>query len=176
MKSKLVLLLTILVCFILQGTVLQVVAVGEITPNLLLILCVSMGLMRGKKSGLFTGFFCGLLYDLFYSPLLGFYALLYMYVGFLSGYCCKVYYDDDVKVPLLLVAGGDFLFGVAVYILQFLLRGRTDFLFYLSRIIIPEILYTLLLTAIIYRIFYKINYRFMRVKRTKERDSLWLEK
>lgn len=56
MKSKIVLFFTIIVCFLLQSTLLQKIAIGSITPNLLLILCVSMGLMRGRKSGLWTGF------------------------------------------------------------------------------------------------------------------------
>ena len=66
MKSKLVLFFTIIVCFLLQSTVLHSVSIGSITPNLLLILCSSMGLMRGRKSGMWTGFFCGLLTDLFF--------------------------------------------------------------------------------------------------------------
>ena len=52
MKSKIVLFLTIITCFLLQSTVLHKISIGSITPNLLLILCVSMGLMRGRKSGM----------------------------------------------------------------------------------------------------------------------------
>ena len=94
MKSKIVLFFTIIVCFLMQSTVLHLISIGSITPNLLLILCVSMGLMRGRKSGLWTGFFCGLLVDLFYGSVFGFYALIYMYAGFLSGYAFRIYYDD----------------------------------------------------------------------------------
>lgn len=175
MKSKLLLFLTILACFLLQCTVLKSWAIANITPNLLLILCVSMGLMRGKKSGLFVGFFSGLLVDLFYGTLLGFYALLYMYIGYLAGFFYKIYYDNSIKVPVILVAGGDTLFGVAVYGLQFLLRGRTSFFYYVSRIMIPEILVTVVLTVLVYRLFYQLNHRYMRVQR-KERVSLWLVK
>ena len=84
MKSKIVLFFTIIICFLMQSTVLHLISIGSITPNLLLILCVSMGLMRGRKSGLWTGFFCGLLVDLFYGSVFGFYALIYMYAGFFS--------------------------------------------------------------------------------------------
>ena len=31
-----------------------------------------------------------------------FYALIYMYVGFFSGYAFRIYYDDDIKVPIML--------------------------------------------------------------------------
>lgn len=175
MKSKIILFFTIIVCFLMQCTVMHVISIGSITPNLLLILCVSMGLMRGRKSGLWIGFFSGLLIDLFYGSLFGFYALIYMYVGFLSGYACRIYYDDDVKVPVCLVAGLDFLYNICVYGLQFLLRGRLGFLTYLSRIIIPEVFYTAFLTLLVYRIFYKLNYRFMAITR-KESESIWVLK
>ena len=161
MKSKIVLFFTIIVCFLMQSTVLHLISIGSITPNLLLILCVSMGLMRGRKSGLWTGFFCGLLVDLFYGSVFGFYALIYMYAGFLSGYAFRIYYDDDIKVPMLLTAIMDFLYNLAVYALQFLLRGRLGLGVYFTRIIVPEIFYTVFLTMIVYRVFHYVNYHFM---------------
>ena len=72
MKNKIVLFITIVVCFLLQCTVMDYISIGSITPNLPLILCVSMGLMRGRKAGLWTGFFSGLFIDLFYGSLFGF--------------------------------------------------------------------------------------------------------
>ena len=44
--------LVILVCFILQSTVFQGLSIGSIVPNLLLIVTVSFGFMRGKLFGL----------------------------------------------------------------------------------------------------------------------------
>ena len=175
MKNKVILALLILICFLLQCTVLHLFAIGSITPNLLLILCVSIGLMKGKTRGMWVGFFSGLLIDLFYSSLFGFYALIYMYLGYLSGYACKIYYDDDVKVAVLLVTAADFFYGIAVYILQFLLRGRMGFWTYLYRIILPEIFYTAFLTLMVYKIFYYINYHFMNIIR-KESESIWVLK
>ena len=175
MKSKIVLFFTIIVCFLLQSTLLQKIAIGSITPNLLLILCVSMGLMRGRKSGLWTGFFSGLLVDLFYGSVFGFYALIYMYAGFFSGYAFRIYYDDDIKVPIMLTVIMDTFYNLAVYGLQFLLRGRLGLGTYFTRIIVPEVFYTVFLTVIVYRIFRYINYHFMSATR-KESESIWVLK
>ena len=175
MKSKIVLFFTIILSFLLQSTLLQKIAIGSITPNLLLILCVSMGLMRGRKSGLWTGFFSGLLVDLFYGSVFGFYALIYMYAGFFSGYAFRIYYDDDIKVPMALTAIMDLFYNLTVYGLQFFLRGRLGLFTYLYRIIIPEIFYTVFLTMIVYKFFYYINHRFMSATR-KERESIWVLK
>ncbi len=57
MKGKIVYFLTIVICFLLQCTVMDLISIGSVTPNLMLVFCVSMGLMRGRKSGLWAGFF-----------------------------------------------------------------------------------------------------------------------
>lgn len=175
MKSKIVMAITIILCFLVQSTILTKIAVGAVTPNLMLVLCVSMGLMRGRKSGLWTGFFSGLLIDLFYGSLFGFNALLYMYIGFISGYAHRIYYDDNIRVPIFLTAGCDFVYSIAVYGLQFLLRGRLGLGIYLYRIILPEIVYTVIICILVYKIFYFLNYRFMNITR-KESESIWVLK
>lgn len=158
MRRKVILAVLILLTFILQGTIFQTLSIASIAPNLLLILTVSFGFMRGKREGLIMGFFSGLLVDIFYGNMVGFYALLYMYIGFFNGFLYKVFYDEDIKVPMVLVAVSDLAYGVIVYGLQFLLRGRLDFFGYLRHIIFPEMVYTVLLTVIFYRIFYKLNH------------------
>ena len=104
MRRKITLAFLILAAFLLQTTVFQYFQIASVTPNLLLILTSAFGLMRGKKEGLMVGFFSGLMIDLFYGSLFGFYALLYMYIGYLNGFFCKVFYDDDIKVHIVLVA------------------------------------------------------------------------
>ena len=106
----------------------------------------------------------------------GFYALIYMYIGFLSGYAHRICYDDDIKVPVMLAGVGDLLYGLSVYALQFLLRGRLGLGTYLYRIILPEIFYTVILTLVVYRVFHYINYHFMNNPSMKESESIWVLK
>ena len=165
----------IILLFLLQTTVFPQIAFLSVVPNLLLFLTVSCGFVNGKKSGLFTGFFCGLLIDIFYSNLFGFYALVYMFIGYLNGLLYNIYYDDDVKVPMVLVAISDLVYGCLIYGTQFLLRGRIDFLYYLQHIIIPEVVLTTLMTLLLYRIFYTLNQR-VSDSREGEKDLPWLGK
>ena len=79
MRRKQTMAILILVSIILQSTVCQMISIASIKPNLLIILTVSFGLMRGKKSGMLTGFFCGLLTDIFFNSIIGFNALIYLY-------------------------------------------------------------------------------------------------
>ena len=68
-----------------QCTVFRALAFGGIVPNLLIVLTASFGFMRGEKNGLLIGFFSGLLVDIFFGSVIGFYALVYMYIGYANG-------------------------------------------------------------------------------------------
>lgn len=159
MRRKIVMIVMIIICFILQCSVFPAISIASVKPNLLLILPVAFGLMRGKREGMFMGFFGGLLMDLFFSNVIGFHALVYTYIGYLNGYCYRIFYDDDVKMPILLVTLSDLAYGLAMYGAQFLMRGRIEFFYYFKRIIIPEILFTVLVTMVIYRFLLGINRR-----------------
>ncbi|MCD7833528.1 MAG: rod shape-determining protein MreD [Lachnospiraceae bacterium] len=159
MKRKLIIALLIVICVLLQASVCPMIAIGEIKPNLLIILTVSFGLMRGRREGMLIGFFCGLLTDLFFESTIGFNALIYLWVGYFGGYFYRIFYDDDIKTPLLLISVCDLAYGIVQYIFRFLMRGRLHFFFYLGRIILPEVIYTLILTIVCYQIFYRINRR-----------------
>ena len=57
MRRKIVLFIIIAICFLLQTTVFRALTFANIGPNLLIIVVSSFGLMRGKKEGLWVGFF-----------------------------------------------------------------------------------------------------------------------
>ena len=88
----------------------QTLALASIAPNLMIILTASFGFMRGKKSGMFVGFFCGLFMDVFSGNLIGFYALLYMVIGYLNGFFRRLFYAEDIKLPLILISGSEFVY------------------------------------------------------------------
>lgn len=175
MKRKITLAILIFVCFLLQTTVFRSLEMGQVAPNLLIILTISFGFMQGKKEGLMVGFFSGLLIDIFHGDILGFYAMLYMYIGYLSGFFCKIFFEDDIKVSVVMVAVGDFLLNFAIFILRFLFRGRIDLYSYLKMVILPEIVYTVLLSVLLYRLFYWINKRLVTGE-MRGTSALWLRK
>lgn len=149
----------ILISFILQCSVFPHFSLGGITPNLMIILTASFGFMRGEKAGLLMGFFCGLLCDVFYGNFLGFYALIFMYIGFVNGKFCSLFFPEDIKLPIALIIISDFTYGIIYYILMFMLRGKFSVWYYLTHIIIPEALYTIIVTLFIYPIILKIHQR-----------------
>ena len=90
MRRKIVVMVIVIICFVLQCTLFKALSIASISPNLLIIVTSSFGFMRGKKDGLLIGFFCGLLTDIFYGGTLGFYAMIYMYLGYINGFFRKI--------------------------------------------------------------------------------------
>jgi len=117
----------------------------------------SFGFMRGKKEGMMVGFISGLFVDIMFNDLIGFYALIYMVLGYANGFFRKIFYDDDIKLPLILIAASDFLYGNIVCIFMFVMRSKFRYLYYLKSVIIPELIYTILVTIILYQIILNIN-------------------
>ncbi|MCR4689978.1 MAG: rod shape-determining protein MreD [Lachnospiraceae bacterium] len=150
MKRNIFLVFAVLVSFVLQTTVGKWIAFGGISPNLLIIVVAASGFMCGPYCGMFAGFGAGLLYDLYYGDLLGYYALIFMYIGYMNGGFKQIFFKEDIKLPLILIMVSDFLYGIVCFVLQFLLRGRFHFPHYMMYVIIPEMVYTVLLTMILY--------------------------
>lgn len=160
MKRLIVYILEIIICYVLQSAMFHYLALANIMPNLLLILVVSTAYMRGKMPGMMLGLFSGLLVDLMSgSSVIGLCTLFYMLIGYVVGMTNRFYSNDDYTLPIILVAISDFFYGFFYYIFEFLLRGRLNFLFYLRRLILPEIIYTIAVSVFLYKLLHMINNR-----------------
>ena len=165
MRRKIVLAITIIVCFLLQCTVFKALAIASISPNLLIVVVASFGFMRGKKEGLFVGFFSGLLLDVMFGSVIGFYALIYMYIGYMNGFFKRIFFPDEVKLPLALIAVNDFFCNLLIYFSLFWFRGRFSFGYYLFHTILPELVYTMIVSVLLYFILLKVNEKLEAIER-----------
>ncbi len=159
MLRKVCVTILIIICFLLQSTVFKGLAFAGIVPNLLVVLTASFGFMRGENEGLIIGFFSGLLCDIFFGDVLGFYALILMYIGYLNGKFNRIFYPEDIKLPLGLIIVSDISYSMTCYILLFLLQGKFNFPFYFINVILPEAVYTILVTCLLYPVILKLNER-----------------
>ncbi len=169
MKRCITIGIIIVICFLLQCTVFHYIELAGVVPNLLLIVTMSFGLMRGRREGLLVGFFSGLLIDIFFGSVLGPYAFIYMTLGYGNGFFHRIYYVEDVLLPMIMITLNDFIYNIIIYIVFFLMRNRLDFLGYLKDVMLPEMIYTILITLFFYKILVRIN---LRLKRVKEAEQL----
>lgn len=172
-RRIIVTILLILAALILQTTVIPALPYFFITPNLLLILVVSFGFMCGKRTGMLIGFFSGLLIDLLYGSFFGINALLYMLIGYANGMFCKLFFDEDLKVPMLLNGISDFIYGSLYYIFLFALKKKHSYGVYLRYTILPEVISTILFTILFYKLLFWINGR-LSAHEMEEQQSPWL--
>ena len=132
MKRKIGELIIILLFYLFQVTLGRVISIAGIMPNLLIIIPVIFGYFNGKNEGMFTGFFAGALYDLSASSLFGFSSLVFIYIGYLAGIFYRRYEGTEI-------------------IGNFLLHNKLNIVFFLTRFIIPEMIYTMLAFVILYK-------------------------
>ena len=149
MLRKITVFFIVLVCFLLQTTLFQSISFLTVAPNLLIIVTASFGFMRGKKEGMYIGG----------------YAMLFMYIGYLNGFFRKLFFPEDFKLPMVLVAASDFVYNFVIYFFVFLFRSKLKFPYYLSHVILPEMVYTLLMMIILYFIILKVNRRLEEIER-----------
>ena len=157
MRRVITLALLIFASFLVQSTLFNIHDLDGITPNLMLILTMSFGLMRGRKEGLLVGFFCGFLVDCFFMQVMGPFMFLYMLIGYMNGFFHKNYMVEDVMLPLFVIIVDELLFNISIYVFSFMLMNRLDLKGYFTRIILPETLYTAIITVVLYKLFVFIN-------------------
>ena len=153
-------LITTLIVFvniILQTTLCPLLAVRGIFPDTALIIVTSYALLRGSKEGAIVGGFSGLLMDIFFSRMIGFYTLLYLAIGLLFGRSQKNFYRENYILPVIFCAVSTVLFQAVLYITGFLFRGEGNLLHFLFSILGPDLVYTAVVTILVYRILFGIN-------------------
>ena len=149
----------VLVSFILQTTVFRALSFGGIVPNLLMIIVASSAFIKGDKTGLLIGFFSGLLIDIFFGTYIGFFALIYMYLGFIVGKFHEVFFSQNIVIPIVFITLADFILGFICYVLMFLFRTKFNIGYYMVNVIIPEVVYTSLVAIFYYPLILHVNNR-----------------
>lgn len=151
-KRRISTVLIVIIGFLLQTTTLHAFKLANVVPNILLILTVCYAYMRGRTSGLAIGFFCGFLLDMQFGTVIGLYAFIFMTIGFLCGHCQKVYFTDNYILPCVLVGISDLVYGIYYFVTEFLVRGRLYFGFAFTTKILPEMIYTMLVSILIFQL------------------------
>ena len=154
MKRYLSMFLLIIVCFILQTAIFPYFQLLHTMPNLLVVLTAASGFMYGRKLGMYTGFLCGMFSDCIYGDVIGISILIFVVIGYINGMANKLYFKDDLSIPITAIALSDFLYGLLYFICFFLLRGRFSIFQYIVGVMVPEAIYTVVLGILIYKLIY----------------------
>lgn len=168
MKRIAINVLLMILAFTIQNCIFPLLPFLSAAPNLLLILTFSFGFIHGKEAGMYYGLFAGILLDLFYSGPFGFYTLLFIWIGYMNGICTRYYYEDYITLPLILSLVNELAYNLYVYVFGFLIRNRLDFFHYVKQIIIPETIFTVVTTLLIYRFFLFTSRRLEEMEKRRD--------
>lgn len=157
-------------CFVLETAVFPAISSGGAVPDLLVALTCSLALLFGDRYGICIGFLSGLLSDIFFGRYLGLNALSCSIVGYLAGKFERLIYPDDVKIPVLVIAAGDFISGFLTFVFRFLFRGRLVLGYFLVHSVLPEMLYTALVSLLLYPFILWLYRKFLRPIRESEKN------
>ncbi len=80
--------------------------------------------------------------------------------------------EDDHKIPIFCVAISDIVYSLITYCLQFLFHGHFDFGYYFLNIILPEFIYTVILSIVLYPCFIFIENKVIPFTFKKEDEDV----
>ena len=95
--------------------------------------------------------------DLFYSGPFGFYSLIFVLIGYGNGYFHHYYYEEYITLPLFLCVVSGLFYHLYIYIFRFAVRGKGNIPYYAFHIVLPSIVFSFLLTVVMYRIFFSAS-------------------
>jgi len=143
----------IILITVLQTTFFQFININNVSPNLFIITIVSISVLQGRKEGIIYSVSFGLIQDILFGSVVGFYVLIYLAIGSLSAYLYRNFYAESVVIPLSAIGVSSLAYNFIVYILTYLLRGKIEFFYYLIVVILPEITYTVVVAVLLYRLY-----------------------
>lgn len=152
-----VLLLVIILAILLQSTVFTFLQVAGVKPDLILLVVVFNGFLRGSREGAFLGFLAGLAQDVFTGNYIGLNALTKMLAGYLVGLAEARFYKESVIIVSLVTFMAGILNQLAYYVLLFYLGIQIPPFFAIFQVVIPAAIYTGLLVPLTYWKFYSSN-------------------
>ena len=155
---KLIVGLLVVITFILDTSLFQALRIYGIKPDVMLILVTSYALLQGGGYGAFTGLACGLFTDLFFGRAIGLNALAYMIVGFVIGKGSDRVFKDSVFTAILFQAIAVVLFHQIYFALNFLIGVKVSYVYGLTHIMLPEMVYNMVVGVLVYRLIYKIDH------------------
>ncbi len=162
----------IILAFVLQTSIFPFVRFMVATPNLLVILVFSIAFVYGEVEGVCYGVLAGLLMDMFYSGPFGYFIIIFGWLGFLNGFLSRHYYDDYVFLPVIMCTLNEVIYSLLLFVMRYILRGTAEFGYYFGKIMMPELMLTVLFTLILYRPVLALNRRIRKADDDKRGNEL----
>lgn len=162
MKRTLIVISLILIFFViyfLQVNLFSWFTIAGVKPNLFIILALFIGLFLGRKYGLCFGIIYGFFLDSLIGRNIGMSSVALGIIGLMGGYIDKNFSKDSRLMIMSMVMVTTIIYEVALYIIQsVVLSYNITEIWLLIRTLFIEVIYNIIITAIIYPLIRKAGY------------------
>lgn len=151
--------LVFIVLIVVQVSFLWLIAISKynIAPDLVIILVIYLGYIRGHIAGMVSGFFAGLTLDILSGSFIGLSALSYCLAGFIAGYFNRQFAGESSKKTSLI--GIIFMCTLLAYTIFYLIYFQgASISFY--EIFLKYVITTTIYTSVFGLIFSLVSNRF----------------
>lgn len=152
-----ILSLILLAEVVIESTILTFFRIKGVTPDIVLITIIAIGLIYGKKEGVFIGFMGGVLSDILYGSVFGLHALPFMLIGYFMGMISERVYRDNRIIPFLFTIIGTFIYHVYFYFIQYLMGVDFNAYDYLRNFTTISLIINAILIILVYPLFLKLS-------------------
>ena len=154
--------LIFLAAIMVQGNILNTVAIFNITPNLILCLAVMFSfLYNNEYHGVVFGTLFGLLSDVLFMQYAGITALGYFITALIVMVIGRIFNSENFMNAIIVVTFATVFFNLYSYTMYFFLGSGISFVYMLKKIPVM-ILYNCAVSAILYQIFINKVVRFRK--------------
>ncbi len=164
-----ILVLVSIINAIIQSTFYLYFSNAFILPNTMLVIVISYSIVRDDAEGAVFGFFNGLMFDILFGRIIGLYALIGLITGFVAAKPFREFSPNNFIIPSVTIFTMTIFYEFLFFIFAFLFKGRTDLLYYLLHVIIPEAIVNVIIAIIIYPAIFYYNKYFTEKEKHKRK-------
>ena len=147
----------IIIAIIIQTTLMPLIAIQGIYPDMLLVIVVSYSLLSGKEKGVGMGFFAGILQDLASGSIFGTITLSKLAIGYIFGLAERKVFKEHIFLPVAATAVATVLNSIIIFMLLFMLGMKVNILPTLMNSVLPLALYNLMIAIPIHHAVYRLT-------------------
>ncbi|MBR1552647.1 MAG: rod shape-determining protein MreD [Schwartzia sp.] len=129
--------LFVIVLYVIQSSLLPLIAWHEISADLLLVAVVSVSFLRGSRAGVMFGFCAGLLQDLATGTFFGVDIFSKMVIGYGCGAFARHFFKEQYLLPVFSVLAASAANYFIVLMFMILLGYRFDWMEQISGLLLP---------------------------------------
>ncbi len=137
MKKFSVQALYVIVLYVIQSSLLPLLAWHEISADLLLVAVVSVSFLQGSRSGAMFGFCAGLLQDLATGTFFGVDIFSKMVIGYGCGAFTRHFFKEQYLLPVFSVIAASVANYFIILLFMILLGYRFDWMEQISGLLLP---------------------------------------